>query len=211
MKKESYYKLTIEDFSAPSFTSCSKSYYGMLNDISGLLETLSKDDKWKNSFLETQEAFKAFMNGDTEVHHNILYENLKFLEPVNLIGSLTYTENNKQWKHINAWEQPYYMRFSKAKIQHLWVVCQNEYMRVLKTNITGLQYSSDKKRWVDIKGGFWGFPHMLEFSEGNVYNRLAVEDKGFETLEAAKADFENFLVLPDTDFTEFCNDIFGDG
>ena len=114
MKKESYYKLTIEDFSAPSFISCSKSYYGMLNDISGLLEALSKNDKWKDSFLETQEAFKAFMNGDTEVHHNILYENLKFLEPINLIGSLTYTENNKQWKHINAWEQPYYMRFSKT-------------------------------------------------------------------------------------------------
>ena len=52
---------------------------------------------------------------------------------------------------------------------------------------------------------------MLEFSGGNVYNRLAVEDKGFETLEAAKEDFEKFLALPDTDFTEFCNDIFGAG
>lgn len=212
MKTEAYYQLLLEDFSAPSYISCNKSYYGTLNEISGLLEALSKDDKWKDSFLETQEAFKAFMNGEKEVRHNVLYENIKLLEPAKLIGSVTYTENEKQWKHLNAWDHPYYIHCSKAKIQHLWFECENKYVRVLKANITNLQYSDDKKRWVDVNCRFWGFPHMLEVVDDiTVYNRLAVIDKLFDSLEQAKLDYENFLNSPDTDFGNFCDEMFGDG
>lgn len=211
MKTEAYYKLDLEDFSAPSFISCSKSYFGTLSDISGLLDALSKDDKWKDSFLETQEAFKAFMNGEKEVRHNVLYENVKLLEPAKLIGSVTYTESDKQIKHLNAWDHPYYMHFSKAKIQHLWFECEDKYVRVLKADITNLQYSSDKKRWIDVNCRFWGFPHMLEVNETTIYNRLAVIDKRFDSSEEAKADYESFLNSPDTDFGSFCDEIFGDG
>ena len=212
MKTEVYYKLLLEDFSAPSFISCSKSYYGTLNDISGLLEAISKDDKCKDDFLETREAFESYMQGDTEVSHNVLYENVKLLEPTRLIGSVSYTENEKYWKHLNAWEYPYYMHFSKAEVQHFWFECQNKFVRVMKANITDLQYSSDKKRWVDVKGGFWGVPHMLEVVDGSiVYNRLAVVEKCFDSLEEVKTDYENFLNSPDTDFKNFCDEIFGNG
>ena len=81
----------------------------------------------------------------------------------------------------------------------------------MKATITDLQYGGDKDVWKTVGSSFWGFPHMIEVNGANVYNRLAVEDKVFESLEEAKTDYENFQVLHDTNYTEFCNDIFGDG
>lgn len=52
---------------------------------------------------------------------------------------------------------------------------------------------------------------MIETDPLYTYNRLAVIDKRFKNKTGSPIDYEHFLSEPDTDFTEFCNDIFGDG
>ena len=81
----------------------------------------------------------------------------------------------------------------------------------MRATITDLQYSTDTEDWHPLGGALWGFPHMLERVKPYIYNRLAVEDKIFKTLKEAKADYEQFQGVLDTDYTGFCNDIFGDG
>ena len=44
-----------------------------------------------------------------------------------------------------------------------------------------------------------------------MWNRLAEPEKNFKTLAEAQADWEAFRAAPNPDFSEFCNDIFGDG
>ena len=43
------------------------------------------------------------------------------------------------------------------------------------------------------------------------WNRLDEPEKQFKTKEDAKRDWELFPENPDPDYSEFCNDIFGDG
>lgn len=61
-------------------------------------------------------------------------------------------------------------------------------------------------------GMLWGFPEMLEVDDLPLMrNRLAEPEKNFKTLAEAQADWEAFRAAPNPDFSEFCNDIFGDG
>ena len=211
MKSDQYYRLLLDDYSAASFTSFSKAYYGTMTEIADLLRTLRESERYKDSFQEMQDAFISYQQGQKDVTHSVAYQQVPLLEPVRLIASAAYTANAKEWEHLNTWRWPYYMRFSKAEVQHLWFGYQRKYVRVMRATITDLQYSTDKEDWHPIGGAFWGFPHMLERVKPYIYNRLAVEDKVFKTLKEAKADYEQFQRVLDTDYTGFCNDIFGDG
>lgn len=211
MKSEQYYRLLLDDYSAASFTSFSKAYYGTITEIADLLRTLREDERYKDSFSDTHTAFEKYLLGQKDATHNVAYQEVPILEPVRLIGSAAYTASAKQWEHLNTWRWPYYMRFSKAEVQHLWFGFRHQYVRTMRATITDLHYSTDEEEWTPVGSGFWGFPHMLEKVKPYIYNRLAVEDKVFKTYKDAKADYVQFLSVLDTNYTEFCNDIFGDG
>ncbi len=57
----------------------------------------------------------------------------------------------------------------------------------------------------------WGISHMLCFEGNSVCNKLAELEKVFKTKEEMENDYQKFLENPIPDFSEFCNEIFGDG
>lgn len=57
----------------------------------------------------------------------------------------------------------------------------------------------------------WGFPRILTGNQFDLRNRLAEPEKRFETMEEVQQDRKEFFKSPDPDYSEFCNDIFGDG
>ena len=65
--------------------------------------------------------------------------------------------------------------------------------------------------WIAIEDRFWGFPTMIMPENCYLYNQLAVEEKRFKRKKDAEKDMTAFPLVRDVDFTEFCNDIFGDG
>ncbi len=52
---------------------------------------------------------------------------------------------------------------------------------------------------------------MIEYETPRVFNRLAEIETTFKTKDEALADWASFRNNYAPDFTEFCNDIFGDG
>ena len=57
----------------------------------------------------------------------------------------------------------------------------------------------------------WGFPGILTGDLSGFRNRLAEPEEYFKSRAEAQQDWEAFTFAPDPDYTEFCNDIFGDG
>lgn len=57
----------------------------------------------------------------------------------------------------------------------------------------------------------WGHPHMVELEGTCTFNRLAVVECRFKKHIDLLEDYKRFETLQEVDFTEFCNDIFGDG
>lgn len=208
-KVEQYYRLTLDDYATPSFVSFTKDYFGTLSDIESFICAL-KDDKDEQIYKQLSSALAAYKNGENNVVHTVAYDEVPFLVPVNLLKAVSYTMPSAEWEHINVWDCSYKMRFQSAEIQQFWFESDYTYIRAMKAKITDLKYEEYNGTWSDI-GTPWGFPHIIEEEPTYTYNRLAVADKGFDNKTEAEIDYEHFLSVPDTDFTEFCNDIFGDG
>lgn len=208
-KDEQYYRLTFDDYAMPSFVSSDKDYFGTLSDIEGLIDAL-KDGRNDQTYERLFSALNAYKNGESNVTNIAAYNEVPFLVPVKLLEAVSYTMPSTEWEHINVWYCPYKMRFQTAEIQQFWFESDDKYIRAMKAKIIDLRCEEYNDSWIEIKTP-WGFPHIIEKEAACTYNKLAVTDKKFDSKTEAENDYKCFLSEQDTDFTEFCNDIFGDG
>ena len=94
---------------------------------------------------------------------------------------------------------------------HYWFALDGIYCRAVKARFENLRYEDIGGGWTTIEDRFWGFPTMIMPEGRHLHNRLAVEEKRFKRKKDAEEDRAAFPLTRDVDFTEFCNDIFGDG
>ena len=100
---DTLYRLTLDDYSAASFTSFGKSYYGTLEQIGAFIQSLEKDEDLKGRYKELTDAFHQYEAGNTNVQHNVAYQKVPLLEPVKLVGTATQRLDNYRWDHTNTW------------------------------------------------------------------------------------------------------------
>lgn len=176
-----------------------------------LFGELAHDGKLKKQFKELLSTFQAFEEGQQDLSHSIAYRKVPFLVPAQLLHREPVTLENYKWTHTNTWDKPYYMRCDKVRSEHLWLACDGEYCRATKAMFSRLQYTGTIGRWNHVGTMLWGFPCILTGNPFSFWTRLAEPEKQFKTKEDAKRDWELFPENPDPDYSEFCNDIFGDG
>lgn len=206
-----YYRLELDDYSAASFTSFGKYYYGTLEDLRSFFDALAGSEDFKERFTKLIATFRAFENGREDLKHNVAYREVPFLVPVRLLHREKISLENHAWTHLNTWDCPYYMRCNKVESEHLWLAYGREYCRATKADFANLQYTGHIGEWRDVRSMLWGFPCILTGESSGFRNRLAEPEKYFKTSTEAQQDWEAFQRNPDPDYSEFCNDIFGDG
>ena len=206
-----YYRLELDDYSAAAFTSFGKYYYGTLDEIRDFIDKLCSNEDFGDRFVELISAFHAFEAGQHDVKHNVAYRDVPLLVPVRLLYKEKITLDNHAWEHLNTWRWPYNMRCEKVESEHLWFACGREYCRAAKAVFTNLQYAGTVGQWNDVGDMLWGFPGILTRDLSGFRNRLAEPEEYFKSRAEAQQDWEAFTFAPDPDYTEFCNDIFGDG
>ena len=205
------YRLMLDDYSAASFTSFGKAYYGTLEQITGFIDSLETDEELEGRYTELIAAFRRFCSGDQSVTHNVAYQKVPLLEPVKLIGSTTQRLDNYRWEHKNTWGWPYAMRCDAVETQHYWIAAEGYYARCVIALFENLAYHGVGHEWNQVGTMLWGFPHIIESSGDLVTNTLLVEEKRFSKRKDMLADKEAFAENRDVNFEAFCNDIFGDG
>lgn len=209
--EDQFYCLQLLDYGVPPFVSRSKAYYGTLFDIQNFIAALEDDDKSRKDFSETIAAFHKFQSGNLSVTHNVAYQNIPFLHPVEILGTRSLQLINYSWAHTNIWNCVYIMRCDSVDTQHLWISSAKGYYRIVKAYFNNLQHQGFKNNWYTLQDGFWGHPKVLDAEGTMLTNRLYVTEKQFESRDAAMENMEQFYNIQDVDFKEFCNDIFGDG
>lgn len=209
--KEQYYALALDDYSIPSIASGSKFYFGTLCEITNFINSLKANNELARSHEGLLEAFNKFCAGDKEVTHYVAYNQHQLLKPVELIATFEHNMSEFEWEHRNTYGCSYYMRFKSAQVKHFWFKHEEHYLRCVKADMVDLQYKNTKGDWLFLEGCYWGFPNTIMFAPPHTFSQLAVQEKVFKTIEELRIDDENFEPSIDVDFTEFCNDIFGDG
>lgn len=208
---QQYYCLRLWDYSTPSHVSKSKAYFGTLDDIRSLMEALERDERHRVDHAETIAAFRKYEAGNHAVTHNVAYQELLLLEPVEVIGEAVLRLENHRWQHLNTWDCPYHMECSEVETHHLWLSSPEDCLRAIKARFRDLGYRSFNGDVKLLESGFWGHPQMLYMDENALCNRLAVIEKRFKNRKEARKDLAEFRNKKDADFTGFCEDIFGDG
>ena len=208
---EQYYCLHLDDYSAAAFTSFGKAYYGTMAEIKAFIEALDSDSEYHETYSKLISAFREYEAGNTAVKHNVAYQEIPLLEPVKLLGTAALRLDNYRWEHLNTWRWPYNMKCDVVDTTHYWFALDGIYCRTVKARFNNLRYEDIGGGWTAIEDRFWGFPMMIVPDGRYLYNRLAVEEKRFKRKKDAEEDRAAFPKTRDVDFTEFCNDIFGDG
>lgn len=211
MKEKQYYRLILDDYSAASFTSFNKHYFGTWEEIEALLNELDENNHSEDSHKSLLTAFRAYEAGQTDVTHNVAFQEVPFLVPAKLLRSEKVELENHAWEHLNTWHCPYNMRCDKVVSEHLWFECEGEWIRAVKAEFMFLRYQGPIGQWKLVGDMLWGFPGMLTGDPAKFYNVLAEPEKYFKTKSDLEADWQAFRGMPDPDYEEFCNDIFGDG
>ena len=111
---------------------------------------------------------------------------------------------------MNIWECPYELRCQELQVEQAWIEAENLYVRCVRARFKNLELQSIiNDDWGALNDGFWGYPHILEYEEPYVYNRLMVIEEVFKTkklmLKNARAS------EPGLCMDEVCDEMFGDG
>lgn len=211
MCSSQYYRLELDDVSAPSFTSFGKFYYGTMNGIKGFIDALDAADCTGDQANDLIRAFHSYLQGHTNATHFVAYREVPLLKEVRVIHEENLILENYSWEHLNTWGCPYYMRCSKVETRHLWLECEGTFSRVLFAHFTDLEYQGIIDHWKAVGMMLWGYPELLNYEPPHIFNRIAEPEKVFATENECEDDWGAFKAHPVPDFTEFCNDIFGDG
>lgn len=205
-----YYRLELDDYSAVSFCSFGKYYFGTLEEIRSFIDAVDK--RCENSYRDLVSAFRAYEAGQTEVTHYVAFQKVPILTPARLIHKETLVLGDYVWDHLNTWQCIYKMRCDRVETEHLWLVCGDQGFRTMKANFKSLQYEGVLGEWITIgEDMLWGFPCVLQEDSEYFLNVIAEPEKGFKNAAELEQDWEKFKKNPDPRFAGFCNDIFGDG
>lgn len=206
-----YYRLLLDDYSAASFTSFSKEYFGTLKQLKGLFDDIRSEEKTAEQYSDILSVFDRFLAGEKNLTHNVAYQEVPFLVCTNVLGRETSALTDYKWEHLNTWRCPYAMKCEKAESTHLWVSCQSTYYRCIRTKFNNLQYGTDEESYEPLGGMIWGYPGQIQGKRGNLHNQLYVVEKLFKSKAEVLEDHSNFINNPDPDFSRILEDVFGDG
>lgn len=206
-----FYRLLLDDYSAASFTSFSKDYYGTLEDINCFFKAIREDEDTVERFADLLSVYDKYLAGEKKIIHNVAYRNVPFLVPAKVLGTETSVLADYAWNHFNTWDCLYRMKCDKAESKHIWFSCHGQYHRCIQTKFTNLLYESTVGTFVSHNGWTWGFPHQLEYEPPITESRLFVIEKTFKNKAETMNDRINFVQNPDPRFDSILDDLFGDG
>jgi hypothetical protein len=215
MKNKKYYALCLDDYATISFVSSFKYYYGSIEDFDIFFKKCKDDEKYIKNHSETLTAYNSFKNGDVTIKYNVAYSSQRLMTPITLYKKAS-IEISKEiaWNHYNIYDCIYSMRADKCTNSYIWIKQGKNYLRCVKPSFVNLQYLAIKDEYVKFNNNFWGYPNIIttrEDSNGNLITEtnLYIKDCVFNSERELLDDAENFIV--ETNYTEFCNDIFGNG
>ena len=96
MNEKKYFRLILDDYSAASFTSFNKPYFGTWEEIQLLLNELDKNKHSEDSHSSLLTAFHAYEAGRIDVTHNAAFQEVPFLVPAQLL------QKRSSWKIMSG-------------------------------------------------------------------------------------------------------------
>lgn len=97
-----YYRLLLDDYSAASFTSFDKDYFGTLKQIDGFFQAIKADEDVAKCQEYILSIYEQFLAGKKTISHNVAYREVPFLVPAKILGEHNSVLIDYSWEHLNT-------------------------------------------------------------------------------------------------------------
>lgn len=202
---ETLFRMHLEEPAAPGFCSLSKSYFGTLDDFSAVISNMAQ----MGCNQDTVQAFRAYQEGNIEAEHTVCYNKDRLLKPVGVIAKIIYELEDVCWDHINIYDCVYKMRASKSIVEQVLVRDGDTYYRCIRPAFTGLQYQAEGiPIWRPIGDRIWGNGSVVHIADNTIAFLTYVCENHSTELQPLLGDMWSIDAI---DFTQACNEIFGNG
>lgn len=165
MSDQQYYRILLDDYSAASFTSFDKAYFGTMSDLEGWIKAIEVEKCFAERFSSLTKTFRAYQSGQHNITHNVAYQEVRFLDKVTLLYRESYTAEKLAWEHLNTWQWPYFMSCEKVESRHLWLRCKDRTTDASWPSSTVSSMAQIPNEQTPAGGMLWGFPEMLEVDD----------------------------------------------
>ena len=119
------YRLQLDDYSAPSFTSFGKDYFGTLDQMREVFNAIRCDENFASRFRDILTTFDRYLAGEKKITHYVAHQKVPILIQEKALGSAASTLTNHRWTHMNTWNWPY-CKSNKHKILSRFVDSVNK-------------------------------------------------------------------------------------
>ncbi len=206
IKKPSWYSFELDNYSAPSCTSSTKTYFGTIEDFKGVISGRASktDDELKNTF-------ERFAAGERKIIYNAGFIKTRFAKPAILIEEKNIAFDSTEYRFTNVYGFYYYVRFDRAEGKVYLLKQGKSFYVVYRMSLINLIFS-DKviDIWNRLGDMLWGFPGVLKYNRKDkiLTNMLGLIESKFDNEQAAR---EHFNSLSSFEWSRFFEDVFGDG
>ena len=209
--KKILYGINLEDYFTADFCSSTKTYYGSLDEIEALINSLGDTEQYQI----TKTAFKQYLNGNSEVTHYIAYGQHRLIENTEVLAEEEIELSKTSWEFLNVWRWPQYMEIDGGTVKKALIKHENTYLRIIKVSVVGLRtaayHNTPNDEWLKLSKSFWGHPGVLVVIESGesykVQSTLYMKEKEYTTKKEAMKKFATEPICLDC----MCEDVFGNG
>ena len=92
MSDQQYYRILLDDYSAASFTSFDKAYFGTMSDLEGWIKAIEVEKCFAERFSSLTKTFRAYQSGQHNITHNVAYQEVRFLDTVICTPSILFSQ-----------------------------------------------------------------------------------------------------------------------
>ena len=206
-----YYEIQLEDYSLPRYASCTKPYYGTIEDMFRLADHLSEIPGAKNRYKETVDAIRAYSQ-DNNNAHSMANKVLPIFTPAEFICNFDFLLTDHSWTLNNQNGSVYPCYASKVYVSQTLLRMETRFVRCAKVMIEGFKYRQQQHGWTLPNNRIHGFPGIITYLEdyrAHVTSLfIAQKHYGLSEEAVAKADTVNTDCF---DLSKVISDIIGEG
>lgn len=206
--RDMFYAFYLDEPATPSFCSFSKLYIGQKADLLKVADRLEAS----NCYPQTANAVRDYFSGNLSASHNIAYQTIPVLQPVNLISSSHISVGKREWNHINAWECIYKISVEGLEAEQIVVLHEEKYYRCIKATMLNPRYLGFNNQWRNIDGFVFGRESVLSF--GKTEAGVALENLLYVVEDSSESANEQERKMNDPNeliFDRILDEVFGDG
>ena len=189
IKKPSWYSFELDNYSAPSCTSSTKTYFGTIEDFKGVISGRASktDDELKNTF-------ERFAAGERKIIYNAGFIKTRFAKPAILIEEKNIAFDSTEYRFTNVYGFYYYVRFDRAEGKVYLLKQGKSFYVVYRMSLINPIFS-DKviDIWNRLGDMLWGFPGVLKYNRKDkiLTNMLGLIESKFDNEQAAREHFNS--------------------